>query len=69
MRWTHQCPGAGCTVQVRQSQLACRQHWSRVSRATRTAVWDAYRSGDTAAHMEAMADAITEMNTAARGAL
>jgi hypothetical protein len=35
---THQCPGAGCRVEVAASQLACRSHWFSLPREVRDRV-------------------------------
>lgn len=59
---THECPKNGCKARVSRSQFACRRHWYEVSKETRQAIYEAYRSGDTGAHMEAMGDAIEELN-------
>lgn len=59
---THECPADGCTRRVRREQLACRNHWFRVSKATRERVWEAYRTGS-GDHGDAIVQAITEMNS------
>jgi hypothetical protein len=58
---THRCPGEGCVVPVPHNQLACRHHWFRVSRETRTRVWEAYRTNPDD-HTSAIVAAIKEMN-------
>jgi hypothetical protein len=43
--------------------LACRSDWYRVSAPTRQRVWETYRAAPgSAAHLEACAQAINEMN-------
>lgn len=59
---THQCPHRECSRRVARNQLACPRHWARVDQHTKKRVYAAYRSGDMAAHVEAMAAAIEEMN-------
>lgn len=58
----HRCPKNGCNRRVPRAQFACREHWYQVSKPTRDAIYAAYRSGDTGAHMEAMGDALEELN-------
>lgn len=56
---THTCPAPGCTVQVPQSQLACRPHWYSIPSEIRSRLWAGYRSKDTVRHGQALADAIS----------
>lgn len=59
---THQCPQKDCSRRVARNQLACPRHWARVDAHTKKRVYSAYRSGDLAAHADAMRDAIEDMN-------
>lgn len=60
---THPCPGPWCQRQVPEAQVSCRQHWFTVSKETRARVWAAYQGHrGSAEHLEAIAQAITEMN-------
>jgi hypothetical protein len=60
---THECPRNGCTRRVPARMLACRSDWYRVSAPTRQRVWETYRAAPgSAAHLEACAQAISEMN-------
>lgn len=59
---THECPHKACSRRVARHQLACPRHWAHVDAHTKRRVYAAYRSGDLAAHLEAMRDAIDEMN-------
>jgi hypothetical protein len=55
----HRCPGAGCMVDVPRSQLACRPHWFSLPADLRGRVWAAWRSGNTEAHSQAIADCLS----------
>jgi hypothetical protein len=57
---THQCPGAGCRVEVAASQLACRSHWFSLPREVRDRVNRTYRDRhrDPHAHRVAITEAI-----------
>lgn len=59
---THECPADNCTRRVPRSQLACREHWFKVSADTRRAVNATWSSGDLEAYVEVRADAVAEMN-------
>ncbi len=59
----HQCPGTGCTATISVSQVACRMHWLKVSKATRVKVSVAYLRGS-ADYSLMRALAIREMNRA-----
>jgi hypothetical protein len=54
---THDCPHPTCGRQVPLTQFACRNHWYRIPKDMRDAIWAGYRSGDTLGHMQAMSDA------------
>jgi hypothetical protein len=41
----HGCHWPGCTAQVPPAMWGCRQHWYRLPKALRDAVWAAYRPG------------------------
>jgi hypothetical protein len=60
VRRTHQCPGAGCRVEVVASQLACRSHWFSLPREVRDRVNRTYRNryADPHAHRVAIAEAV-----------
>jgi hypothetical protein len=54
---THMCPRPECTRVVPDDMFACRGDWYALPERLRTAIWRGYRSGDVAAHAEAMATA------------
>jgi hypothetical protein len=62
---THQCPGAGCRVEVVQSQLACRSHWFSLPREVRDRVNRTYRNRDRDphAHRQAIAEAVALLDS------
>ena len=41
----HECHWPGCTRQVPPAVWGCREHWYRLPRRLRHAIWRAYRSG------------------------
>lgn len=54
----HECPVAGCTVQIIRSMLMCKPHWSMVPEPMKLAVWREYNnSAGSQAHMAACAAA------------
>lgn len=61
---THECPKDGCTRRVPHEQLACRNHWYRVSVTTRGRVNAAYRGPGPGSdeHLAAIGQAVIEMN-------
>jgi len=55
----------GCGRQIKRSQLACPTHWALVSKPTQREVYAAYREQPySARHVQALRDAIEEMNRA-----
>lgn len=42
---THRCHAIGCEVVVDPGLLMCREHWFKVPRLLRRAVWRNYRKG------------------------
>jgi hypothetical protein len=55
---SHRCPRPECDRKVSDDQYACRGDWYALPEVIRTKIWRAWRSGDTAAHMEAMGEAL-----------
>jgi hypothetical protein len=61
----HDCPKTGCSRRVSRQYLACRAHWSQVSRPTQSAVyvefalWSAGQPND---YPQIRDQAIAEMN-------
>lgn len=45
-RFTHKCPGLGCTLQMPRSTLACRAHWLALPAHIRGAVSRTWRMVD-----------------------
>ena len=69
---THECPAVGCTREVRQDMLMCRNHWFMVPLPLRRAVWSAWQDGagiGTPQHTARIKAAIRSVNEklAARG--
>jgi hypothetical protein len=61
----HECPRDGCTRQVPEHMLMCRNDWYQVPRPLRDAVWAAWRNGAGAGspeHRAAIAAAIEAVN-------
>jgi hypothetical protein len=42
---SHHCHARGCTVSVPPEMLMCRNHWYKVPKKIRDAVWRTYRPG------------------------
>jgi hypothetical protein len=57
MGTTHTCPAPSCDQQVPYHQFACKGHWFALPKALRDAINDAWFSGDTGDHAEAMMEA------------
>jgi hypothetical protein len=56
---SHACPGVGCRMRVRPDRLACSNHWYRLPKELRDAVWLAWQnSPGSSEHMAAMAEAV-----------
>ena len=70
MTGTHRCPVRGCTARVPDSRFTCPDHWRLASKATRRRVLHAWlgrqhgRPGATREHVQALADAMREINAA-----
>lgn len=45
---SHRCPWPGCPVRVDPDLWGCKSHWFSIPPALRTALWKAYRRGQTA---------------------
>jgi hypothetical protein len=55
---SHRCPRPECDRKVPDEQYACRGDWYALPEEIRSRIWHGYRTGDTAAHMAAMGDAL-----------
>ena len=56
------CPIEGCTRRHKRTLLMCAPHWWKVSKETRTEVWDSYKEDGVLSdrYRAARADAIEE---------
>lgn len=65
---THECLGPDCYRSIPLHMLACSAHARLIHDETKRALTRALRSGNVAAHAQAMADAIEDMTPRPRGA-
>lgn len=63
---THECPAPDCRVQVPHAQLTCKPHWFAIPAEIRSRIWTGYRSANGVLHSQAMQDAISFLQGAAR---
>lgn len=61
---THECPVAGCALQVRQRWLMCPEHWGMVPRRLANAVYNAYHAGAVREHAVVCREAVAAVEAA-----